>query len=82
MIPYISGTQKRVSLQSMDVMTTYSHESLDSDIYTKVPDGISVPNTNVGRNIYCVKISKSLYDLKWSGRMWYNQLKEFFLNKD
>jgi hypothetical protein len=48
-------------------------------IYIKVSDGISVSNTN--RNIYCVKLVKSLYGLEQSGRMWYNQLNEFLLNK-
>jgi hypothetical protein len=56
----------------MDVVTAYLYGSLDSDIYMKVPDGISVPNATVGRNIYCVKLNKSLYDLKQSERMWYN----------
>jgi hypothetical protein len=31
--------------------------------------------------MYCVKLNKSLYDMKQSERMWYNQLKEFLLNK-
>jgi hypothetical protein len=48
----------------------------------KVPDGISVPNANVRCNLYCVKLSKLLYGLKQSERMWYNRLKEFLLNKD
>jgi hypothetical protein len=65
----------------MEVVTTYLCGSLDSDIYMKVSDGISVPNANVGHNMYCVKLNKLLYDLKQSGRMWYNQLKEFILNK-
>jgi hypothetical protein len=47
----------------------------------KVPDGISVPNVNVGRNMYCVKLNKSLYGLNQSRRMCYNRLKEFLLNK-
>jgi hypothetical protein len=47
----------------------------------KVPDGISVPNTNVCHNMYCVKLNKSLYGLKQFERMWYNRLKEFLLNK-
>jgi hypothetical protein len=32
----------------------------------KVPDGISIPNTNANRNMYCVKLAKSLYGLKQS----------------
>jgi hypothetical protein len=47
----------------------------------KVLDRISVSNANVGRNMYCVNLNKSLYELKQSGRTWYNRLKEFFLNK-
>jgi hypothetical protein len=62
-------------------MTAYLYGSLDSDIYMKVPNGISVTNANIGCNMYCVKLNKSLYGLKQSGRMWYNRLKEFLLNK-
>jgi hypothetical protein len=65
----------------MDVVTVYLCGSLDSDIYIKVPNGISVPNTNANRNMYCVKLVKSLYVLKQSRRMWYNRLKKFLLNK-
>jgi hypothetical protein len=65
----------------MDVMTAYLYGSLDLDIYMKVPDGISVLNLHANRNIYCVKLVKSLYGLKQTGRMWYNRLKEFLLNK-
>jgi hypothetical protein len=65
----------------MDVVTAYLYESLDSDIYMKVSNGISVPNMNANHNMYCVKLIKSLYGLKQSGRMWYNRLKEFLLNK-
>jgi hypothetical protein len=73
--------QNHLSLQLMDVMTAYLYGSLDSDIYMKVPDGISVPNTNANRNMYCVKLVNSLYGLKQSRRMWYNRLKEFLVNK-
>jgi hypothetical protein len=65
----------------MDVVTTYLYVSLDSDIYMKVSDGISVPNTNANRNMYYVKVVKFLYGLKQSGRIWYSRVKKFLLNK-
>jgi hypothetical protein len=65
----------------MDVVAVYLYESLDLDICMKVPDGIFVLNTIANRNMYCIKLVKFLYVLKQSGRMWYNRLKEFFLNK-
>jgi hypothetical protein len=65
----------------MDIVTAYFYGSLDLDIYMKVPNGISVMNVHTNRNMYCVKLVKSLYSLKQSERMWYNRLKEFLLNK-
>jgi hypothetical protein len=45
-------------------VTAYLYESLDSNIYMKVLDEISVQNANVGCNKYCVKLNKPLYGLK------------------
>jgi hypothetical protein len=56
--------QKYMSLQLMDVVTGYLYWSLDLAIYMKVPDRISVLNKHVGRNMYRVKLNKSLYALK------------------
>lgn len=64
-------------MQLMDVVTAYLYGSLDSNIYMKVPDGIDMPNQKVNRNMYCVKLQKSLCGLKQSGRMWYNRLSKF-----
>jgi hypothetical protein len=47
----------------------------------KVLGGIDVPDPKTNRNMYCVKLQKSLYGLKQSGRMWYNRLSEFLLRK-
>jgi hypothetical protein len=66
------AVQNHLFMQLMDVVTAYLYGSLDSDIYMKVPDGIDIPNQKVNRNMYCVKLQKSLYGLKQSGRMWYN----------
>jgi hypothetical protein len=62
-------------------VTAYLYGSLDSDIYMKVPEGILIPNQNTSCNMYCVKPQKSLYGLKQSGRMWYNRLSEYLLQK-
>jgi hypothetical protein len=45
----------------MDVVIVYLCGSLDSDIYMKVPEGINIPNPKANRNMYCVKLQKSLY---------------------
>ena len=89
--PVMSGTTFRylislavkmnLSIQLMDVVTAYLYGSLDSDIYMKVPEGMKLPNPKANRNMYCVKLQKSLYGLKQSGRMWYNRLSIFLLQK-
>jgi hypothetical protein len=52
--------QNHLSLQLMDVVTAYLYGSIDSDIYMKVPDGISVPNMHRNHNMYYVKLVKSM----------------------
>jgi hypothetical protein len=64
-------------MQLMDIVTAYLYGSLDSNIYMKVYDGINIPNLKANRNMYCIKLQKSLYGLKQSGRIWYNRLSEF-----
>jgi hypothetical protein len=44
--------QNHLYLQLMDVVTAYLYRSLDSDIYMKVPDSISVLNMNANHNMY------------------------------
>ena len=58
----------------MDVVTAYLYGPLDSEICMKVPE-------ETKRNIYSVKLQRSLYGLKQSGRMWYNRLSEFLVQK-
>ena len=48
----------------MDEVATYSYESLISEISIEVPEGLILPNPKANRNKFCVKLHKSLYDLK------------------
>jgi hypothetical protein len=63
------AVHNRLSMQFMDVLNAYFYGSLDSDIYMKVLDVIDVPNPKTKRNMYCVKLQKSLYGLKQSDRI-------------
>jgi hypothetical protein len=53
------AVQNRLSMQLMDVVTTYLYGSLDSKIYMNVPYGISIPNHKANSDIFCVKLQKS-----------------------
>jgi hypothetical protein len=71
------AVQMNLYIQLMDVVAAYLYGSLDTDIYMKVLEGlkISIPYT-CGSSL-----QRSLYGLKQSGRMWYNRLSEFLLQK-
>ena len=70
-----------LNLHMLDVVTAYLYGSLDSDIYMKLPEGFNLPeeNSSRSREDYSIKLNKSLYGLKQSGRMWYNRLSEYLL---
>ncbi|XP_019159318.1 PREDICTED: uncharacterized protein LOC109156009 [Ipomoea nil] len=73
----------KLDMQLMDVVTAYLYGSLDADIYMKIPEGIQNSNMREkDRNMYNIKLQRSLYGLKESGRMWYNYLSEFLLKKE
>ena len=67
----------------MDVVTAYLYGDLDTDIYMKVPEGISLPESSNSkpRSAYAIKLRRSLYGLKQSGRMWYNRLSDYLIGK-
>jgi hypothetical protein len=72
-----------LNMHLMDVVTAYLYGSLDSDIYMKVPEGLKVPETynTKSHGMYSIKLKRSLYELKQSGRMWYNRLNEYLTQK-
>ena len=70
---------EKLGMCLMDVVTAYLYGPLDCDIYMKIPEGLKLPAThNSGpRELYSIKLCRSLCGLKQSGRMWYNRLNEY-----
>ncbi|KAL0433727.1 UNVERIFIED_CONTAM: Retrovirus-related Pol polyprotein from transposon TNT 1-94 [Sesamum latifolium] len=70
-------------MQLMDVVTAYLYGSLDTDIYMRIPEGLKMPEAlkSKTRHMYSIKLKRSLYGLKQSGRMWYNRLSEYLIKK-
>ncbi|BBG93090.1 transposable element gene [Prunus dulcis] len=70
-------------MRLMDVITAYLYGELDTDIYMKVPEGFRLPEAarNKPRDMFSVKLRRSLYGLKQSGRMWYNRLSKYLLKE-
>jgi len=65
----------------MDVVTAYLYGTLDTDIYMKVPEGLKLPENHRPKEMLSIKLKRSLYGLKQSGRMWYNRLSEYLLKE-
>uniref|UniRef100_A0A2N9J4G7 Reverse transcriptase Ty1/copia-type domain-containing protein n=1 Tax=Fagus sylvatica TaxID=28930 RepID=A0A2N9J4G7_FAGSY len=74
---------ENLDMRLMDVVTAYLYGSLDNDIYMKIPEGYKMPEAynSKSRNMYSIKLQRSLYGLKQSGRMWYNRLSEYLLKE-
>ena len=62
---------ERLEMHLMDVVNAYLYGSLDSNIYMKIPEGFKMPESYNSRphNLYSIKLQRSLYGLKQSGRM-------------
>ncbi len=58
-------------MRLMDVITAYLYWSLDNDKYMKILEAYKMPKAynSKSRNMYSIKLQKSLYGLKKSGRM-------------
>ena len=56
---------------------------MDNDIYMKIPEGFKLPeaNSTEPHSMYSIKLQRSLYGLKQSGRMWYDRLSEYLLKE-
>ena len=49
----------------------------------KIHEGFKIPESynSKSRELYSIKLQRSLYELKQSGRMWYNRLSEYLLKE-
>ena len=67
----------------MDVVTAYLYESIDTNVYMKIPKGFKLPKVmnSKPRSMYSIKLQQSLYGLKQSGRMWYNRLSQYLFKE-
>ena len=74
---------EQLEMHLMDVVTTYLYGSLDNEIYMKIPKGFAMPKSceSKSREMYSIRLQKSLYGLKQSGRMWYNRLSEYLIKQ-
>ncbi|KAM1603471.1 hypothetical protein ACFX13_031052 [Malus domestica] len=73
---------EKLDMRLMDVITAYLYGELDTNIYMKVPEGLKLPETtNKPRGMLSIKLRRSLYGLKQSGRMWYNRLSEYLIKE-
>ena len=70
-------------MRLMDVITAYLYGSLDNDIYMKILEGLQLPDRydSNSRELYSIKLQRSLYGLKQAGRMCYNRLTKYLLKQ-
>ncbi|GJV04362.1 disease resistance CC-NBS-LRR class family protein [Tanacetum coccineum] len=74
---------KNLEMHLMDVVTAYLYGSLDNDIYMKIPERFKIPEalSSKPKEMCSIKLQRSLYGLKQSGRMWYNRLSDYLITK-
>ena len=74
---------EKLEMRLMDVVTAYLYGSLEKDIYMRIPEGFRMPKASRthSRDLYSIKLQRSIYGLKQSGRMWYKRLSEYLLKE-
>ena len=68
-------------MRLVDVVTAYLYGSLNTYIYMKISEGLKLPENHKSRDMFSIKLKRSLYGLKQSGRIWYNHLTEYLLKE-
>ena len=70
------AAHEQLDMCLMDVITIYLYRNLD--IYMKISKGFNMPETYKlnPKDIYSIKLQRSLYGFKQFGCIWYNCLSE------
>jgi len=74
---------ENLDMHLMDVVTAYLYGSLENEIYMKISKGFKILESynSSSRELCSIKLQRSLYGLKQSGRIWYNRLSEYLLKE-
>ena len=66
------AVSEELDMRLMDVINGYLYGSIDSDIHMKIPEGFKLLEavSTKPRSMSSIKLQRSLYGLKQSGRMW------------
>ena len=67
------AVNRQYVIHQIDVKSAYLNGKLDANIYMDAPEGMQIPNRK------CLKLIKSLYGLKQSGKIWNGTLSEFLM---
>lgn len=67
------AAQHRAEVHQMDIKTAYLNAPLEEEVYLQQPEGFE----EKGKEGHYLKLKKSLYGLKQSGRNWFNVLKDY-----
>ena len=72
---------EKLEMHLMNIVTAYLYGSLGTYIYMKIPKGFKMLDACTPRNLFSIKLQRSLYRLKQSGRMWYQRLSEYLIKE-
>ena len=74
------SVDKELELHQMDVKAAYLNAPIDCIIYVDQPEGFVIKNENHEKLV--LKLKKSLYGLKQSGRNWNNILHNYLIENN